>query len=245
MTIFKDTQFENLKSRLQIYILGMIVLFSNSTILVSAGALKQGAQLGKWTMDFDAALNLAEEKTLPILLDFTGSDWCGWCKFMDKKVFSKSTWASYAKDKIILVKIDFPQDQKIVPEKFKKRNIALQNKYRISGYPTYVILDFDGKTELGRFGANRDADPNKFISEVSKIIRKSKNEINRFLKELEPENAVKYQQLVNNKDNLQQKLNEWLESKPETNDANLQIFFDFNEKLNTSISQIDLMQAEH
>ncbi len=241
----KNRQFKSLHGYLQIYIVSVIFLFLNGTILISAATLKEGVEFGRWTMDFDAALSLAEKKTLPILLDFTGSDWCGWCKFMDKKIFSKSDWNAYAKDKIILVKIDFPQDQTIVPAKFKKRNMDLQNHYGISGYPTYVILDSDGKKELGRLGASRDADIAKFIGEVAKIIRKSKSEISRFLKELDSEKAVIYQQHVDTKESLQQKFNKWLESKPSTNDDNLQIFFDFNEKLNDLTFQIELIEAKH
>ena len=44
----------------------------------------EGASVGVWTMDFDAAVKLAGEKKLPLILNFTGSDWCGWCKLMDK-----------------------------------------------------------------------------------------------------------------------------------------------------------------
>ena len=41
-----------------------------------------GATLGKWTQDLDAAKKLAKEKDLPMLINFSGSDWCGWCKRM-------------------------------------------------------------------------------------------------------------------------------------------------------------------
>ena len=50
----------------------------------------EGAKLGHWTMDFDAATKLAAEKKVPLMLNFTGSDWCGWCKLMDKNVFAEA-----------------------------------------------------------------------------------------------------------------------------------------------------------
>ena len=74
-----------------------------------------GAELGKWTMDFDAAKTLAAEKEVPILINFTGSDWCGWCKLMDREVFSKAEWQQYAAESLVLVWIDFPRDKALVP----------------------------------------------------------------------------------------------------------------------------------
>lgn len=56
----------------------------------------EGAKVGEWTMDFDAAVKLAGEKNLPLILNFTGSDWCGWCKLMDESVFSKREWQKFA-----------------------------------------------------------------------------------------------------------------------------------------------------
>ena len=86
----------------------------------------EGAKVGVWTMDFDAAVKLAGEKNLPLMLNFTGSDWCGWCKLMDKNVFAEEEWKAYAKDNVLLVTLDFPNDKSIVPEKYVKRNEKLQ-----------------------------------------------------------------------------------------------------------------------
>ena len=59
----------------------------------------EGAEAGVWTMDMDAAKKLAKKKKLPLVLNFTGSDWCGWCKLMEKNVFTKESWRKYAKKK--------------------------------------------------------------------------------------------------------------------------------------------------
>ena len=76
----------------------------------------QGAELGAWTMDTPAALALAKETGKPVFLCFTGSDWCGWCKLMEKKVFGTEAWQAYAKENLVLVWLDFPRDQSLVPE---------------------------------------------------------------------------------------------------------------------------------
>ena len=86
--------------------------------LFAASPATEGAKVGEWTMDFDAAKTLAKEKNLPILMNFTGSDWCGWCKVMDRSVFSKPKWDAYAKKNLVLVFIDFPQNKALVPMHF-------------------------------------------------------------------------------------------------------------------------------
>ena len=139
--------------------------------LMAARPATEGAKVGAWTMDFDAAKVLAKEKNLPILMNFTGSDWCGWCKLMDKQVFSSPEWAEYAAKNVVLVYIDFPQDKSLVPAKFVERNNKLSTDFGVRGYPTYVILAEDGETKLGQLGASRDANPKGFIADLEKLTK--------------------------------------------------------------------------
>lgn len=129
----------------------------------------EGAELGKWTMDAPAAQALAKEKGKPLFVNFTGSDWCGWCKLMDGKVFSQKAWQDYAAGELVLLWVDFPKDKGLVPEKFVKQNDELAEKYGVSGYPTYVVLGPDGR-ELGRLGADREATPEKFIGQLKDVL---------------------------------------------------------------------------
>lgn len=131
--------------------------------------MTEGAALGKWTMDEPAARTLAKETGKPIFMNFTGSDWCGWCKLMDGKVFSQQAWQDYAKGNLVLLWVDFPRDKSLVPEKFVKQNAALSERYDISGYPTYVVVGPDGK-ELGRLGADREATPEGFVKELKGVL---------------------------------------------------------------------------
>ncbi|MFC1498771.1 thioredoxin family protein, partial [Verrucomicrobiota bacterium] len=65
-----------------------------------------------WLTDFEQARKLAKEKKLPILADFAGSDWCGWCIKLDKEVFTKEEFKKYAKDNLVLFLADFPNKKK-------------------------------------------------------------------------------------------------------------------------------------
>ena len=129
-----------------------------------------GARLGVWTQDYDAAVALAKTNNLPLMLNFTGSDWCGWCKLMDRQVFSTKEWEEWAKDNIVLAFIDFPQKKSLVPEKYVARNRDLSKKYGVRGYPTYVVVDPESGKTIGTLGASRDAAPEKFIAELESLL---------------------------------------------------------------------------
>lgn len=131
-----------------------------------------GAEPGKWTMDIDAAKALAKEKELPLLLNFTGSDWCGWCKLMDRNVFSQKEWQSYAAKNVVLVWIDFPRNKSLVPKNLVSRNQELQSSFGVRGYPTYIVLGSDGSSRLGRLGASQTATPASFIADLEKLTKK-------------------------------------------------------------------------
>ena len=130
-------------------------------------ALK-GAMPGVWTQDYAAATNAAKTSGKPVMLNFTGSDWCGWCMLMDRQVFSQQEWKDWAEGKIYLVKLDVPNNDDLVPEEYRARNLALQEEYGVDGYPTYVVLDAAGK-RLGELGASRNAKPAKFIADLAKL----------------------------------------------------------------------------
>ena len=143
-----------------------------------------GAKPGVWTMDLRAAVKVAAEKKLPIFINFTGSDWCGWCIHMDEKVFGQPEWKTYAQENLMLVWIDFPRDKKLVPSKYVERNKKLAKDNGVTGYPTYIVLKSDGKTTLGKLGASRDATPANFIEKVKGVIAKGEPK-----KDAKPEEA--------------------------------------------------------
>ena len=78
-----------------------------------------------------------------VLLDFTGSDWCIWCKRLDTNLLSTPAFADFAREKLVLVKLDFPHYTQQDPE-VKKANIELARKYNVSEFPTLMLLSADG-----------------------------------------------------------------------------------------------------
>jgi len=97
-----------------------------------------------WDDDYEKSLAKAKETQKMVLLDFTGSDWCGFCMKLDAEVFSKPAFKKFAKESLILVELDFPHGTPL-PKKTKAQNDALGKKYSVNGYPTIVLLDSAGK----------------------------------------------------------------------------------------------------
>ena len=98
-----------------------------------------------WSSDFEAAKKQAAETKKDLLIDFTGSDWCGWCIKLNKEVFSQEPFKAGVKDKFVLVELDYPRDKSKLSAATLKQNEELAKKYPISGYPTILLTDADGK----------------------------------------------------------------------------------------------------
>lgn len=122
-----------------------------------------------WEDDFEKGLAKAKASGRPALVDFTGSDWCIWCKRLDAEIFSKKEFQDYVKDKYELVEVDFPQIKPLPKEKAEAHD-KLAQKYNVQGFPTVVILDGSGK-ELGRLGY-LEGGAKAFIAELEKIAKK-------------------------------------------------------------------------
>ena len=99
---------------------------------------------GGWGDDYKAAIAAASKDNRNVLLDFTGSDWCGWCIRLKRETFDKPEFKAYADKNLELVEIDFPQGKSLSPE-VRKQNDALQQQYNVQGFPTLVLLSPDGK----------------------------------------------------------------------------------------------------
>jgi thioredoxin-related protein len=125
--------------------------------------ITQASELS-WGTDLPGALNQAQSENKFVLLDFTGSDWCPWCIKFDHDVLSTGEFASYAGNKLVLVKLDFPRhtEQDAV---LKQANQELYQKFNVDGYPTYILLNPSGR-ELGRQVGYAEGGPSAFIAEL-------------------------------------------------------------------------------
>lgn len=144
----------------------------NVTNILMAGTaacllLTQSASAApEWLTDVPAAQLKAKAANKLVLLDFTGSDWCGWCIKLNNEVFSKPEFEVYAQKNLVLVEVDFPRNKKQT-EAQKKANQELQEKYSIEGYPTIIVLNAEGK-KVGQLGYMAGG-PKAFLAALEKV----------------------------------------------------------------------------
>jgi len=102
-----------------------------------------------WLDDYHKAQDEAKSSHKLLLLNFTGSDWCGWCIRLDQDVFSQSDFKDYANKNLVLLELDFPRPggsrwQGQAAE-LKKQNLGLARQYDVHGFPTLIVLDGNGQ----------------------------------------------------------------------------------------------------
>jgi thioredoxin-related protein len=117
-----------------------------------------------WQTDLPKAETQAKAEHKIVLLDFTGSDWCGWCIKFRKEVLDTPEFQAYAAKNVVLVELDFPHN-KAISDDLKKANAALKTQYNVNGFPTLVVLDSTGK-EIGRQVGYAEGGPSAFIAKL-------------------------------------------------------------------------------
>lgn len=136
-----------------------------TTLIIACCALLQvrAAELA-WTTDLPKAVAQAKAENKMVLMDFTGSDWCGWCMKFKKEALDTTEFQDYAAKNLVLVEVDFP-NKRPQSDDLKKANKALGQQYKVDGYPTFVVLNKDGK-EVGRQVGYQTGGPQAFITEI-------------------------------------------------------------------------------
>ena len=112
-------------------------------IITAAGAPVHAIGEG-WIMDFEKAKAQAAAENKHILMDFTGSDWCGWCIRLDQEVFSQEAFKEEAPKHFVLLALDFPRDKSNLSEEIQAQNERLQKEYEVRGFPTIFLTDAKG-----------------------------------------------------------------------------------------------------
>lgn len=149
------------------------------SLLLAASLVTSSTPAG-FIDDYDLALERAKAEGKYIIADFSGSDWCFWCQRLDKEVFAEEDFISVATNKYVLLMVDSPRNKAVLSEKAKAQNPQLRRRYKISQFPTVLILDGEGKImgETGFLGGG----PKNYLQHLEEKIA----EIPHFLKWIKP-----------------------------------------------------------
>jgi protein disulfide-isomerase len=120
-----------------------------------------------WLHDYGKAQEEAKTNHKLLFLNFTGSDWCGWCIKFDRDVLSQPQFKNYAHDNLVLVELDFPR-RKSLPIEETKQNRQLAQQYEVLGFPTIVVLNSSGQ-KVWQFDGYFSGGPEAFIEQLQKL----------------------------------------------------------------------------
>ncbi len=160
-----------------VFITAPAVIFAQTT--QPAQTTPYTAENEGWLVSVDEAYKLSKKTGRPILANFTGSDWCGWCKKLTADVFTKPEFKDWAAKNVILLELDFPR-RKVLPEEIKSQNMGMQQAFNVRGYPTIWLFDLEkdaeGKFNVSALGQTgyRNA-PDIFIGDLEAMFEKRGN----------------------------------------------------------------------
>jgi thioredoxin-related protein len=136
-----------------------------------------------WYTDLVKANEIAKASNKPIFALFTGSDWCVWCKKLQRDVFAKTAFTTWANKNVILVELDFPRFKTLSPE-LTQQNNSLQQTFQVQGFPTVWMFYLNKGEQAGSFnidalgslgypqGAEMGKEEVKFIKDADAIFKK-------------------------------------------------------------------------
>lgn len=138
---------------------------------------KYTAENEGWLVDLEEAYQISQKTGKPIMANFTGSDWCGWCKRLTANVFSKPEFKKWADNNVVLLELDFPR-RKQIPNEIRQQNYSLQQAFKVRGYPTVWVFNIEKNANdefsieaLGQTGYTPTVQ--EFTSGVDQMIKRS------------------------------------------------------------------------
>jgi len=143
----------------------LITITSMLALAVASVAGESG-----WLHDFEAAKKQAKQENKAIFINFTGSDWCGWCIKLEKEVFQKKEFKDFAKENLVLMEVDFPEKKKQSAE-VRAQNKKLDKEFKIEGYPTLFLLDAEGKKLTDDIGY-REGGAQAYVDHLKTLMKK-------------------------------------------------------------------------
>ena len=164
------------------------ILFVAAILSLSTTAFAQSLKPGVTSTTYKASIpgwmvniqeaNVESSKTgKPIMANFTGSDWCGWCKKLRREVFDTPEFKAWAEKNVILLELDYPRSFQL-PDDLKQQNAQLAQAFGVRGYPTIWLFTLSNNDQ-GQFTINQlgsigyvAGGPKAWIAQADKFLKK-------------------------------------------------------------------------
>lgn len=147
------------------------VILTATACTIEKNEIKNEVSNLNWLTNLEEAQKISQEKGIPIFIDFTGSDWCGWCFKLREEVFSQEEFIQYAKENLVLLKLDFPRKIKQSKET-KAYNENLARRFGIKGFPTILLVNSKGE-EIARTGYQYGGAA-KYVEHLQELLKAGK-----------------------------------------------------------------------
>ena len=144
---------------------------TSNVALASYVSQNKKANTAQWLDSYEEAVELSKQSGKPILADFTGSNWCGFCVKLKKEIFDTPQFKSWAAENVVLLELDYPRPN-LQADWIKRQNNMLRDRYQINGYPTVLILNPDGSV-IGSQKYQRGG-PKPWIAVVDNILKSNR-----------------------------------------------------------------------
>jgi protein disulfide-isomerase len=122
----------------------------------------------EWQTNYEKAVTESKEKGVPLLMFFTGSDWCSWCNKLESEVLDTPQFKDAVGSKFVFLKVDKPA-YRTLDAQTKAQNEQLQKKYDITGWPTIILFDTQKLQVIGKTGYQRGGAQN-YASHLLKMV---------------------------------------------------------------------------
>lgn len=164
-----------------VFVVFMLLIYLSKTTFAQEVSSQKVAKISSvspvpakaiWSTSYDDAMKQAKNTNRPVMLYFSGSDWCPWCKKQWHEVFQTEDFAMWSQDRVILVVVDFPR-KKTLPTELSQKNFALQNKFgeHLKSYPTALFLN-PVEEVIGKLGYKPDG-KHGWMNRAQKYIAKN------------------------------------------------------------------------
>lgn len=155
---FADINNNHMKySRIKFCFAFIIVLFASpfcfsqqNATAPAAESVEYKAENPGWLVKLEEAYAVSKKTNKPIMANFTGTDWCIWCKRLTAAVFSKDDFKKWAEKNVVLLEIDFP-NHKQLPAEIRNQNAGLQQAFQVRGYPSVWLFDLELDKATNKF----------------------------------------------------------------------------------------------